>query len=188
MRRFWRKTIRRGGRTCGAIAEASRSSKAIDNRVIIKFCDENAVIASFRDKNDFVYCMTKMPWYVMIFFSLISHYVLSNSHYFLSIAILCDILETSRYQYFSRFFLFESISIGFKTFDLKKSQYQSRNFRIRLSLLSSTFGWPLFSFQFCRNLYKFCVIIHSNGRSLYCISFNSHLTQIEHFSVDQIWW
>ena len=34
---------------------SQRSSKAIDRRVIIKFCDENAVIASFRDKNDFFF-------------------------------------------------------------------------------------------------------------------------------------
>ena len=53
--------ILKDGNQAGTIAEVSRSSKTIDNRVIIKFCDENAVIASFRDKNDFVYCMTKMP-------------------------------------------------------------------------------------------------------------------------------
>ena len=37
---------------CGAIDEAGRSSKAIDERVIINFCDKNAVIARFCDKND----------------------------------------------------------------------------------------------------------------------------------------
>ena len=40
------------GITCGAIEEASRSSKAIDERVIIHFRDRNVVIARFRDKND----------------------------------------------------------------------------------------------------------------------------------------
>ena len=38
--------------TCGAIDEPSRSSKAIDKRVITDFRDKNAVIARFRDKND----------------------------------------------------------------------------------------------------------------------------------------
>ena len=36
---------------CGAIDEASRSLKAIDNRVIIDFLGKNAVIALFCDKN-----------------------------------------------------------------------------------------------------------------------------------------
>ena len=36
---------------CGAIEEASRSSKAIDERIIINFCDKNVVIVRFRDKN-----------------------------------------------------------------------------------------------------------------------------------------
>ena len=50
-----------GGITCGAIDEPRKSSKAIDERVIIdfrdknvvivRFCDKNAVIARFRDKN-----------------------------------------------------------------------------------------------------------------------------------------
>ena len=45
-------TTRQCGITCGAIEEASRSSKAINERVIIHFCDKNAVIARFCDKND----------------------------------------------------------------------------------------------------------------------------------------
>ena len=40
-----------GGITCGAIDEPRKSSKAIDERVIINFCDKNVVIARFRDKN-----------------------------------------------------------------------------------------------------------------------------------------
>ena len=40
-----------GGVTCGAIEEASRSSKAIDERVIIHFRGRNAIIAHFRDEN-----------------------------------------------------------------------------------------------------------------------------------------
>ena len=40
-----------GGTTCGTIDEASRSSKAINELVIINFRDKNAVIARFRDKN-----------------------------------------------------------------------------------------------------------------------------------------
>ena len=47
-----------GGITCGVIDEPRKSSKAIDERVIInsyvvivRFCDKNVVIARFRDKN-----------------------------------------------------------------------------------------------------------------------------------------
>ena len=40
-----------GGITCGAIDEARKSSKVIDERVIINFCDKNVVNARFRDKN-----------------------------------------------------------------------------------------------------------------------------------------
>ena len=40
-----------GGITCGAIDEPRKSSKAIDERVIIYFRDKNVVIARFRDKN-----------------------------------------------------------------------------------------------------------------------------------------
>ena len=39
------------GVTFGAIEEASRSSKAIDERVILNFRDKNVVIARFRVKN-----------------------------------------------------------------------------------------------------------------------------------------
>ena len=42
----------RGGITYGAIDEASRSSKALDERVIQEFLIKNAVIAHFHDKND----------------------------------------------------------------------------------------------------------------------------------------
>ena len=48
-----------GGITCGAIEEASRSSKAIDERVIINFRDKNTVNARFHDKNDIFIFMTK---------------------------------------------------------------------------------------------------------------------------------
>ena len=37
--------------SCGAIDQASRSSKDIKKRVIINFRDKNAVIARFRDKS-----------------------------------------------------------------------------------------------------------------------------------------
>ena len=40
-----------GGITCGAIDDPRKSSKAIDERVIINFRDKNGVIARFRDKN-----------------------------------------------------------------------------------------------------------------------------------------
>ena len=44
-------TYGQGGITCGAIDEPRKSSKAIDQRVIINFRDKNVVIARFRDKN-----------------------------------------------------------------------------------------------------------------------------------------
>ena len=37
--------------TCGAIDEPRKSSKAIDERVIINFRDKNVIIARFRNKN-----------------------------------------------------------------------------------------------------------------------------------------
>ena len=40
-----------GGITCGVINEPRKSSKAIDERIIINFRDKNVVIARFRDKN-----------------------------------------------------------------------------------------------------------------------------------------
>ena len=43
--------LNQGGITCGAIDEPRKSSKAIDERVIINFRDKNGVIARFRDKN-----------------------------------------------------------------------------------------------------------------------------------------
>ena len=39
------------GITCGAIDEPKKSSKAIEECIIMNFCDKNVVIASFRDKN-----------------------------------------------------------------------------------------------------------------------------------------
>ena len=40
-----------GGITCGTIDEPRKSSKAIDERVIIDFRDKNVIIARFSDKN-----------------------------------------------------------------------------------------------------------------------------------------
>ena len=48
------------GITCGAIEEASRSSKAINERIIITFSDKNALTAGFRDKNDVFYSYDKI--------------------------------------------------------------------------------------------------------------------------------
>ena len=42
---------KQSGITCGAIEEASRSSNAINERVIIYFRDKNAVTLHFCDKN-----------------------------------------------------------------------------------------------------------------------------------------
>ena len=43
--------MEQGGISCGAIDEPRKSSKAIDERVIINFRGKNVVIARFRDKN-----------------------------------------------------------------------------------------------------------------------------------------
>ena len=40
-----------GSKTCGSIDEPRKSSKAINERVIINFRDKNVVIARFRNKN-----------------------------------------------------------------------------------------------------------------------------------------
>ena len=47
------------GITFGTIDEPSRSSKAIDKRLIINFRYKNVVIARFRDKNDAFNLMKK---------------------------------------------------------------------------------------------------------------------------------
>ena len=43
-----------GGITCGAIDEPRKSSKAIDERVIINLREKNVVIARLCDKNDVI--------------------------------------------------------------------------------------------------------------------------------------
>ena len=48
-------SAKQGGITCGAIDEPRKSSKAIDERVIINFRHKNVVIARFRDKNFLFY-------------------------------------------------------------------------------------------------------------------------------------
>ena len=57
-------SIKQGGITCGAIDEPRKSSKAIDERVIINFCDKNVVIARFRDRNEVFIQFT----YIYIFY------------------------------------------------------------------------------------------------------------------------
>ena len=53
-----------GGITCEAIDEPGKSSKAIDKRVIIDFCDKNVIIARFRDKNEvFDYILSSIDGY-----------------------------------------------------------------------------------------------------------------------------
>ena len=44
-------SVIQGGITCGAIEDPRKSSKTIDERVIINFRDKNVVIAHFRNKN-----------------------------------------------------------------------------------------------------------------------------------------
>ena len=47
--------LKQGGITCGAIDELRKSSKTIDERVVINFPDKNVVIARFRDKTAYVW-------------------------------------------------------------------------------------------------------------------------------------
>ena len=48
----YRICLRQGGITCGTIDEPRKSSKGIDERIIIDFRDKNVVIARFRDQNE----------------------------------------------------------------------------------------------------------------------------------------
>ena len=48
-----------GGITCGAFDEPRKSSKAIDERVIINFHYKSVAIARFRDKNDVLLFLSK---------------------------------------------------------------------------------------------------------------------------------
>ena len=52
--------LNQGGITCGAIEEASRTSKTIDKRVITNYSAKNAVIAHFRKKMIFFICETEI--------------------------------------------------------------------------------------------------------------------------------
>ena len=68
-------TLRQGGITCGAIDEPRKSSKAIDKRVIIDFCDKNVVIARFRDKNDGFILFIYICIYFYMFYSFLYIYI-----------------------------------------------------------------------------------------------------------------
>ena len=61
-----------GGITCGAIDEPRKSSKAIDERVIINFRDKSVVIARFRDKNEGFILIINIFIYVLFIFIYIS--------------------------------------------------------------------------------------------------------------------
>ena len=53
-----------GGITCGAIDEPRKSSKAIDESVIINFRNKNVIIARFHDKNEvFDYILSSIDGY-----------------------------------------------------------------------------------------------------------------------------
>ena len=104
-------TLVQGGITCGAIEEASISSKTIDKHVIMNFCDKNAIITRFRDKRifylydktaiyyDMSWCVMicldlsrnfmvyhDMSWYIMIC-SIVSYTVLSTAFLFYQLPI-----------------------------------------------------------------------------------------------------
>ena len=79
-----------GGITCGAIDEPRKSSKAINERVIINFCDKNAVIARFRETKLCLlfYFYDKMSWYVVIYHDMSWFAMLCHDMYFKNVAIL----------------------------------------------------------------------------------------------------
>ena len=56
--------VDQGGITCEAIDEPRKSSKAINERVIINFSDKNVVIARFRNKNVVFACFRDKTAYV----------------------------------------------------------------------------------------------------------------------------
>ena len=73
------------GITCGAIDEPSRSSRAIDKRVIINFRDKNVVIARFATKMGVLsYLYIYMYIFLYLFYLFINIYL----HIFVSIAFL----------------------------------------------------------------------------------------------------
>ena len=80
-----------GGITCGAIEDPRKSSKAIDERVIINFRDKNAVIARFRDKN----------FYRQLFCSINSFFVLSIAFLFYR-QLFCSINMANIFEFLSK--------------------------------------------------------------------------------------
>ena len=76
------------GITCGAIDEPSRSSKAIDKRVIIIFNGKNIVNARFRNKNDVLYFYEKTSWFVIIFHDM-SWFIWQKCHDISWYVIIC---------------------------------------------------------------------------------------------------
>ena len=72
-----------GDITCGAIDEPRKSSKAIDERVIIKFRNKNDVIARSRDKNGgFFLFICICIYYYILFCSIDSFSALSIAFLF----------------------------------------------------------------------------------------------------------
>ena len=81
-----RHTERQHGRTCGAIDEASISSKAIDKHVIVNSRDKNAIIARFRDKMKFFIFMTNVMICHLLRYVIICHDIpMDNSQTVLSV-------------------------------------------------------------------------------------------------------
>ena len=84
-----------GGITCGAIDAPRKSSKAIDERVIINFCNKNVVIARFRDKNEvFVLFIIYIYIYInkySIYLYIHIHFYIDNSFQFITLFALLSV-------------------------------------------------------------------------------------------------
>ena len=78
--------VKQVGITCGAIEEASRSSKAINERVIIHFRDKNALIAPFCEKMLFLFLRQS----IMIYHDILSYKSFLSRNYGIFVAKIYD--------------------------------------------------------------------------------------------------
>ena len=79
---------KQGGITWGVIEEASRSSKAIDERIVINFRTKNTVFALFCDNNSAFDFVHKVSWYVMIYYDMSWFIMPCHDMYDKNVAIL----------------------------------------------------------------------------------------------------
>ena len=117
-----------GGITCGAIDEPRKSSKAIDERVIINFRDKNVVIARFRDKNVVIarFCDKNEVFVLFIIYILI--YILFT-YIYIYIFRLTTRFNSSLYLPYWQFHMaVTTISRNTKVNEQKQQESQYSNF------------------------------------------------------------